>query len=145
MEEKQKVSLGSLLTPSKTVTLDYPEFPGFTVDLCYLSRESLLKLRSKCLTSKFNRKTRAFDEQIDDEKFLTQYTKEVIKGWKGLKFKYLDKMRRKRFTMSDGFKNLEDELEFTTEDAEILMKNAPDFDTWVTEAVGDLENFSQSK
>ena len=61
MEEKQKVSLGSLLTPSKTVTLDYPEFPGFTVDLCYLSRESLLKLRSKCLTSKFNRKTRAFD------------------------------------------------------------------------------------
>tara|TARA_R100001510_G_scaffold56650_1_gene62667 strand:+ start:1253 stop:1678 length:426 start_codon:yes stop_codon:yes gene_type:complete len=141
MEEKQKVSLGSLLTPSKTVTLDYPEFPGFTVDLCYLSRESLLKLRSKCLTSKFNRKTRAFDEQIDDEKFLTQYTKEVIKGWKGLKFKYLDKM----LLVDLKGQNLEDELEFTTEDAEILMKNAPDFDTWVTEAVGDLENFSQSK
>ena len=141
MEEKQKVSLGSLLTPSKTVTLDYPEFPGFTVDLCYLSRESLLKLRSKCLTSKFNRKTRAFDEQIDDEKFLTQYTKEVIKGWKGLKFKYLDKM----LLVDLKGQNLEDELEFTTEDAEILMKNAPDFDTWVTEAVGDLENFSQRK
>ena len=141
MEEKQKVSLGSLLTPSKTVTLDYPEFPGFTVDLCYLSRESLLKLRSKCLTSKFNRKTRAFDEQIDDEKFLTQYTKEVIKGWKGLKFKYLDKM----LLVDLKGQNLEDELEFSTEDAEILMKNAPDFDTWVTEAVGDLENFSQSK
>ena len=41
--------------------------------------------------------------------------------------------------------NLEDELEFSPEDAEILMKNAPDFDTWITEAVGDLENFSQSK
>ena len=141
MEEKKKVSLGSLLTPSKTVTLDYPEFEGFTVDLCYLSRESLLKLRSKCLTSKFNRKTRAFDEQIDDEKFLTEYTKEVIKGWKGLKFKYLDKM----LLVDLKGQNVEDELEFTPEDAEILMKNAPDFDTWITEAVGDLENFSQSK
>jgi len=25
------------------------------------------------------------------------------------------------------------------------MKNAGDFDTWVTETVGDLENFTQSK
>ena len=41
--------------------------------------------------------------------------------------------------------DLEDELPYTQEDAEIMMKNASDFDTWVTEVVADLENFTSSK
>ena len=143
MEEKQqKVSLASLLTPSKVVTIDYPEFEDFKIDLCYLAREELLKLRSKCLSQKFNRKTRAFEEQLDDDKFLTEYVKAVIKGWSGLKYKYLEKML---LVDVSKLQDLDEELEYSQEDAEILMRNAPDFDTWVTEAVGDLENFSQSK
>ena len=142
MAEETKISLASLLTPSKTVTVDYPEFEGFSVDLCYLAREELLKLRSKCLTQKFNRKTRAFEEEMDDDKFLTEYCGAVIKGWKGLKYKYLEKMLLVNLT---NVKDLNGELEYTREDAEILMKNASDFDLWVTEVVGDLENFSQSK
>ena len=39
----------------------------------------------------------------------------------------------------------EKELEFTQENVEVLMKNSTDFDSWVTEMVGDLENFTQSK
>tara|TARA_Y100001937_G_scaffold18388_1_gene25395 strand:+ start:1262 stop:1690 length:429 start_codon:yes stop_codon:yes gene_type:complete len=142
MAEEKKISLASLLTPSKTVTVDYPEFEGFTVDLCYLAREELLKLRSKCLTQKFNRKTRTFEEEMDNDVFLTEYCRAVIKGWKGLKYKYLEKMLLVNLT---NVKDLNGELQFTPEDAEILMKNAPDFDLWVTEVVGDLENFSQSK
>jgi len=37
------------------------------------------------------------------------------------------------------------ELEFTQDNVEVLMKNSPDFDSWVTEMVGDLENFTNSK
>ena len=48
-EEKKKVSLASLMTPSKTVTIDYPEFSGMKVDLCFLAREELMKLRNKTL------------------------------------------------------------------------------------------------
>lgn len=140
-ETTKKVSLASLLTPSKTVEVDYPEFPGFSVSLCYLSREELVKLRSRCLSQKFNKKTRAFEEDLDDEKFLTNYCESVIKGWKGLKYKYLEKMLLVNLTGIDK----EDELQYTTEDAEILMKNATDFDTWVTETVADLENFTESK
>ncbi len=54
-EEKQPVSLASLLTPSKTVTVDYPTLAGFTVDLCYLAREELLKLRKKCVKTKWDK------------------------------------------------------------------------------------------
>ena len=41
--------------------------------------------------------------------------------------------------------DLEAELPFTQENAELLMKNSSDFDTWVTESVGDLENFTKNK
>ena len=39
----------------------------------------------------------------------------------------------------------EDCLPYTSENAELLMKNGVDFDSWVTEMVGDLENFTQRK
>jgi hypothetical protein len=140
-EQTKKVTLASLLTPSKTVVVDYPEFEGFSVSLCYLSREELVKLRSRCLSQKFNKKTRAFEEALDDEKFLTNYCASVIKGWTGLKYKYLEKMLLVNLTGIDK----DGELQYSTDDAEILMKNAADFDTWVTETVADLENFTESK
>ena len=34
--KKQPVSLKSLLTPSKTVSIDYPGYEGFAIDLTYL-------------------------------------------------------------------------------------------------------------
>lgn len=140
-EQKPKVSLASLMTPSKTVSIDYPEFSGMTIDLCFLAREELIKLRSRCLSNKFNRKTRGFEEELDDDKFLVEYCKSVIKGWSGLKYKYLERMLLVNLEGVDP----EDELVYSQEDAEILMKNAADFDTWVTETVGDLENFTKTK
>ena len=140
-EQKQPVSLSSLLTPSKTVTVDYPGMKGFTVDLCYLAREELIKLRNRCLSQKFNRKTRAFDEQLDEDKFLIEYVKAVIKGWKGLKYAYLEEL----LLVDISGLNPEDTLEHNQENAETLMKNAADFDTWVTEVTGELENFTRAK
>ena len=139
--KKQPVSLKSLLTPSKTVSIDYPGYEGFAIDLCYLSREELVKLRNKCLKQKFNKKTRAFEDSLDDELFLTEYVSAIIKGWKGLKYKYLEE-----FLLVDvGQLNPEDELDYTQENAELLMRNSGDFDQWVTDTVGDLENFTHSK
>jgi len=140
-EQKQNVSLSSLLTPSKTVTVDYPGMTGVTVDLCYRAREELVKLRNRCLSQKFNRKTRAFDDQLDEDKFLVEYVKAVIKGWKGLKYSYLEELLLVDISSLDP----EDELEFSQDNAETLMKNAGDFDTWVTEVTGDLENFTKTK
>jgi hypothetical protein len=140
-EQNKKVSLASLLTPSKTVGIDYPGMNGFSVDLCYLAREELIKLRNRCLSQKFNRKTRAFDEQLDEDKFLVEYVKAVIKGWKGLKYSYLEELLLVDISSLDP----EDYLEFSLDNAETLMRNAADFDTWVTEVTGELENFTKTK
>ena len=139
--KKPQVSLASLMTPSKTVSIDFPGYDGFSVSLCYLAREELLKLRKICLTTKFNKKTHQPEEELNDEKFLKEYCKAVIKGWKGLKFSYLEE-----FLLVDiSAQKPDDTLPYSLDNAELLMKNSNDFDTWVTDVVGDLENFTGNK
>ena len=135
------ISLASLMTPSKTVTIDFQGYSGMSVDLCYLAREELIKLRKKCVTTKFNKKTRQPEEELDDDKFLLEYCKAVIKGWKGLKYQYLEELLLVDVSALDP----NDELKYTKENAELLMKNSSPFDTWVTETVSELENFTGNK
>lgn len=138
---KPQVTLKSLMTPSKTVSIEYPRFDGMTVDLCYLAREELVKLRKRCLSTKWDKKSHQPLEEFDEDKFIVEYCKAVIKGWKGLKYKYLEELLLVDISSLDP----EDELPFTADNSELLMKNANDFDTWVTETVGDLENFTKNK
>ena len=70
MEEKKvkkSVSLKSLLTPSKTVGIEFPGMEGFEVKLTYLAREELLKLRNRSVTQVLNKRTRAYEEQLDND------------------------------------------------------------------------------
>lgn len=140
-ETKQPVSLKSLLTPSKTVSIEFPGLDGFEVKLTYLAREELLKLRNRSVKQVLNKKTRAYEEQLDNDKFLTEYCKAIIKGWKGLKYKYLEEL----LLVDTSGVDPEDELVWNDENAELLMKNSGDFDNWVSETVGELENFTKVK
>jgi len=135
------VSLATLMTPSKTITMDYAGIDGFTVQVTYLAREELLKLRNKCLKQKFNKKTRQFEDELDEDRFLTEYVRGVIKGWSGLKYKNLGEL----LLVDVSSQKPEDELPYSQENAELLMKNSIDFDQWITETVGELENFTDSK
>ena len=139
--KKPEVSLASLMTPSKTVSIDFPGYTGMTIDLCYLAREELIKLRKKCISTKFNRSTHQPEESLDEDKFIIEYTKAVVKGWKGLKFSYLEE-----FLLVDvsDFEP-DDMLPYTQDNAELLMKNSNNFDTWVSDTIGDLENFTGNK
>jgi len=135
------ISLASLMTPSKTVLIDFPGYIGMSVELTYLAREELVKLRKRCVSTKFDKKTRQPEEVLDEDKFLTEYVKSVVKGWSGLKYRYLEEL----LLVDVGELDLDDELVYTQENAELLMKNSTDFDTWVTETVSDLENFTGNK
>jgi len=136
-----QVSLKSLMKPSMTVSIEFPGLEGFEVDLCYLAREELLNLRKKCVTKKFNRSTHQAEEILDEDKFLVEYVGAIIKGWRGLKLSYLEELL---LVDTDGH-DTDVELPFSHEEAEILMRNSNAFDTWITESVGDLENFTKNK
>ena len=42
----------------------------------------------------------------------------------------------------DKISDMESELPFTLENAQIMMENSNDFDAWLTEVVADLVNFT---
>lgn len=141
MSETPTVSLANLMTPSKTVTLDFPGAADMTVDVCHLSREELVKLRKKCVKTKFNRSTHKPEDELDEDTFIVLYCKAVIKGWSGLKYKYLEELLLVDIADYDP----DDTLPYSESNAELLMKNSTDFDTWITEVVGDLGNFTKAK
>jgi hypothetical protein len=132
--------LAKLIVPSKTVWAEYPGLKGFEVQIAYLTRDELMKLRSKCLNNKVNRKTRAIEEEVDSDLFQTLYIQAVIKDWRGLKYKYLPKLVP---TDISSVKE-DDELPFGQEEAELLMKNSSDFDSWISNMLEDVQNFTKS-
>lgn len=133
------LSLKTLLVPSKTVTVEYPGMPGFSIDLCFLARESLQAIRKKATKTSF--KNRQPVEEVNDELFLEMYVKSTIKAWKGLKISYLEQLAPIDSTGLSG----DDELAFSDENALFLMKNSTNFDSFVSEQVTDLANFSAPK
>ena len=132
-------NLSDLLTPSKTATIDFPGYDGFKVNLTYLAREEMLKLRKKAVTTKINRRTRQPEEELNEEIFLKEYCKAVIKGWSGLKMKHLVQIIP---VDEEKLTDMEATLPYSLENAQILMENSNDFDAWLTETVGDLANFT---
>jgi hypothetical protein len=133
------LSLKTLLVPSKTVDVEYPGMPGFTVSVCFLSRETLQNIRKKATKTSF--KNRQPVEELNDELFLELYVKASIKGWKGLTLKYLEQLAPVDVSGED----LDTELEYTEENALYLMKASTNFDAFISEQVTDLGNFSKSK
>ena len=141
MSEQEVVSLSSLMTPSKTVQIDFPGYEGFRVLVCYLAREELVKLRKKCIITKFNKRTHQPEEELNEDKFLVEYSKAVIRGWTGFKYSYLEELLLVDVSSFDP----DDELPYTQDNAETLMKNSNGFDTWLTETASELENFTENK
>ena len=131
------MELKSLLVDSKTTWVEFPGLEGFEVELANLSRKELVALRKKCTQNKFNRKTRAFEETLDDEKFVIEFTQSTVKGWKGLKLGYLEDLVLVDLKNQD----VEKELEFSEANAQSLVENSTEFDNWLNEVVFDLENF----
>ena len=131
------MDLKSLLVDSKTAWVEFPGLEGFEVELANLSRKELLNLRKQCTESKFNRKARIFEETLNDEKFVAEFSKATVKGWKGLKLAYLEDL----ILVDISKQNPDDLMPYSEENAQILVENSSEFDNWLNEVVFDLENF----
>ena len=131
------MELKSLLVDTKTTWVEFPGLDGFEVELANLSRKELVALRKKCTQNKFNRKTRAFEESLNDEQFVKEFSQSTVKGWKGLQLGYLEDLLLVDLKDQDP-KTL---LDFTEDNALQLVENSSEFDNWLNEVVFDLENF----
>lgn len=131
------MQLSDLLVDTKSAWVEYPAFSGFEIELVNLSRPELTALRKRCVVTKFDKATRKPVEELNEEKFIEEFTKSTIKNWKGFKLKFLESFMLVDLSKVDP----EAELPYSQENAKLLITNSAEFDTWVNETVFDLDNF----
>ena len=138
MSDESVVSLKSLLVPTKSVEVEYPGMEGFKLNLCFLAREELMKIRKKA--TKIEYKSRQPVEVLNDELFLQLYVDGCIKGWTGLKFSFLGQLA----PVDVSAQKPDDCLGYSRENALFLMKSSSNFDAFISEQVTELANFQQA-
>ena len=134
------MKLTDLMVDTKSAWIDFPGCPGFQVEVANLARKELVALRKRCVSQKFDRKTRQMVEELDEDKFVVEFAKATIKGWKGLKLKYLEDLILVNLSGQDP----DTELEYDSEQAEVMVQNSTEFDNWINEVVFDLANFRRA-
>ncbi len=135
------MELKKLVVNVKEVWVDFPGLSGFKVKVANLSRKELLGLRKRCTVQKFDRKTRQLNEELDDEKFVVEFTGAVVKGWEGLTLEHLETL----LLIDTEGKDMEEELPYSIDNAEVLVSSSTEFDTWLNEVVFDLDNFRSQR
>ena len=131
------MQLKNLIIDSKSAWVDFPGLSGFSVEVVNLSRKELQNLRKRCITQKLDRKTRQMEEVLDEEKFVEYFTQSTIRNWKGLTLENLESL----ILIETEGKDMAQELEFSADNAQILVAQSAEFDTWLNEVVFDLDNF----
>ena len=131
------MKLKDLMVDTKSAWIEFPGCNGFEVKVANLSRKELVALRKRCVSTKFDRKTRQPEEILDEDKFVREFTNAVIKGWRGFKLSYLEDL----LLVDLGKNDPDSELPYDSEQAEVLVQNSTEFDNWINEVVFDLDNF----
>lgn len=133
--------IGSAIAKETSTWVEFPDIDGFEVNLRFITREELLKIRNSSLTFKFNKRTRQREEEVDNEKFLEKYAQKAIAGWRGLKVKHLPLLLPADISSMDS----EEEISYDEDEALQLLKNSTVFDQFVTDMMNDFEQFSKKK
>ena len=131
------MQLKNLIIDSKSAWVEFPGLSGFEIEVVNLSRKELQGVRKRCITQKLDRKTRQMEEVLDEDKFVTEFTKATVRNWKGLSLEHLETLI---LIDTDG-KNMKDLVPYSYENAEILVGQSAEFDSWLNEVVFDLDNF----
>ena len=131
----------NMISEQSSIWTEFPDIEGFQINLKYLTREDLMKIRNASLTYKFNKRTRQREEEVENDRFLENYAEKAIVGWKGLKVKHMPALMPVDITGMDA----EENIDYSNEDAIELLKNSTVFDQFVTDAMNDFEQFSKKK
>lgn len=129
----------NLMIDEKIIEIEFPDSDGFFVKLSYVGRDKLMKIRNRALVFKFNKRTRQREEEVDNDKFLEEYSREVIRGWKGLTIRELARILPIDTTGAE----MDKDVPYSEDDALELLKNSTIFDQFVTDCMNDFEIFER--
>ena len=127
------------MVTEKITEVDFTDIDGFKVQLCYVGRDRMMKIRNQALVYKFNKRTRQREEEVDNDKVLEAYADAVIKGWSGLTVRGLATL----LPIDTGAMDAKEQVPYTADDALLLLKNSTIFDQFVTDSLNNFEGFER--
>lgn len=132
-----KIDLKNLVISATTTVAEFPLCKGMEVEIAYANKKLLANMHANALVQKFDSETAAPYNELDTEKYIYNYVKEVVKGWKGFTYGHLATL----VLIEEEGLNMDEEIEFDIDTAVFLMSNSPAFDQWVVNTAKRLENF----
>lgn len=137
------LNIKTLLTDDLTVWADFPGYPGFEVNIRYISRDIARKLREENTENVWDSTLKRSREKLKEDQFISAFAKKSVVDWKGLTVKNLRRLLPVKDDLPEGVTD-ETELDYSEEAAEYLINKSPTFDSWVNDIVMDLESFRNS-
>ncbi len=128
--------LKALMVDVKEAWINYDD--EFKVLIALNSKKAMADLYKSCLEKSRNPRTKQLEETLDKDKWAEEFVKATVKDWKGLKAKQLGDLI---MIDTSKIKDPDAEVEFSVENAKILLENSTEFDSFVQEAISDLTNF----
>lgn len=135
------MELKSLIVEKTEVEVEHPLLEGFKVTVAYISKDKTRKMLDKATKTVFNNRTHKPEEEVDNELFLSFYSKAMIKGWTGLQYIYLNEL------LPVDLSTIEDvtqTIEYSEDNALEILKNSTDFDNWLSSVVNNVSVFNKT-
>ena len=126
--------LANAVRTTKVKAFTWALFDGVEFELCYQGRKQTTGiLKEAYVTVEDNGKVR---QEFDAEVFSKGFVSKTVVGWKGLKLRHLADW----MLLADD-QDLEQEVEFSHENALWLYENWKPFEDWINSVIHNIDRF----
>lgn len=133
----KNLNIAQLVVDTKDMVFDFPGTEGFKVKLNHLSKPKQVKIREASLVSKVDAESGLPYTDLDQDLYIQNYAKEAILGWEGLTGHILATL----LLMDEKAMDLDEEIDYSVENAVTLLRYSKSFDNWVTQKMSKLDDF----
>ena len=133
----KNLNIAQLVLNTKNMKFDYPSMEGFSVTLNYLSKPEQVKIRESALVTKVDQESGLPYTELDQDLYLKKYAEKAILNWEGLTGKFLSKLA----LIDEEQVDMEEEIDYSVENAVTLLRFSKAFDNWVTSKMNNLDDF----
>lgn len=128
-------SIKNLVASERIVEKEFPGVPGFKIRLKYQGRQAIRELVKRSTVHAINSDMQK-SEQLDLDLFNKLFVSSCVLGWTGLNMEGLSKL-----ILLEAVEDLNEEVPFSTENAEYLISASERFDKFINATVHDLDIF----
>jgi hypothetical protein len=144
LTNKMSLSLAAI-TSSKRLTVSLAFRDGISFDIAYLSRAKLQDIYKKSQKVDYNPATKTREQMSDPDKFAKLFVEACVLGWNGVTPKSIASHVQIDEAILADEKKANEPIPYTPENMFFLLRNAYEIDTFLQEAVGNLEVFAPGK